>query len=342
MDQHANPDFVVYLNRAFLWRVFAIAAVLMLIWYAGNVLLVAFAGILFAVLLRAITRAVQRLTHWGPRQSYGAVLFVVIALSVTSVCLLGPRVVDQAGEIANVIPQSLQRFQEGLNRYDWGRDLTNLADRSVAGLNVADKVSQWADSIARLIATAVVIAAVGIFAAFDPGLYRNGALQLIPEQRRKQAQELLDALGTSLQWWLIGQLLPMTVLGIGTFVSLWIMGIPLAFTLALFTAALLFVPYVGSVIALIPAALVALMQGPLKMAYVIVLYLAVHSFEAYVVTPLAQRRAVRLPPAVTLLMELLMWTVSGVLGVAIATPLAAAGLVLIKTLYLKQPPEQRT
>jgi predicted PurR-regulated permease PerM len=84
------------------------------------------------------------------------------------------------------------------------------------------------------------------------------------------------------------------------------------------------------------------MQGPLKMAYVIVLYLAVHSFEAYVVTPLAQRRAVRLPPAVTLLMELLMWTVSGVLGVAIATPLAAAGLVLIKTLYLKQPPEQRT
>jgi predicted PurR-regulated permease PerM len=60
--------------------------------------------------------------------------------------------------------------------------------------------------------------------------------------------------------------------------------------------------------------------------------------EGYVVTPLVQRRAVRLPPALTVVIQLLMWTVAGLLGVAIATPLGAACLVVIKKLYLHDQP----
>ena len=52
------------------------------------------------------------------------------------------------------------------------------------------------------------------------------------------------------------QLVPMATLGIGTMAGLWFLGVPLAFTLALLTVAMLFIPYVGSVIAYIPAALV--------------------------------------------------------------------------------------
>jgi predicted PurR-regulated permease PerM len=77
----------------------------------------------------------------------------------------------------------------------------------------------------------------------------------------------------------------------------------------------------------------------MKMVWVIALFSAVHALEGYVVTPLAQRRAVRLPPALTILAQLLMWEVAGLLGVALATPLTAAVIVLVKMLYLHEKPE---
>jgi predicted PurR-regulated permease PerM len=41
----------------------------------------------------------------------------------------------------------------------------------------------------------------------------------------------------------------------------------------------------------------------------------------------------------TILAQLLMWIVTGLLGVALATPLAAVGLVVVKMLYLHEDVE---
>jgi predicted PurR-regulated permease PerM len=99
---------------------------------------------------------------------------------------------------------------------------------------------------------------------------------------------------------------------------------------------MLFVPYAGAVLAFLPTALLAFTQRPMLMLYVTILYLGIHMAEAYVITPLAQRYAVRLPPALTLLSQLFMWKVAGLLGVLVATPLAAVSLVVIQRLYMKR------
>lgn len=75
--------------------------------------------------------------------------------------------------------------------------------------------------------------------------------------------------------------------------------------------------------------------------YVAVLYLCIHGAEGYFLTPLVQKRAVRLPPIMTVLVQLLMWIITGILGVALATPLAAVGLVLVKMLYLHESVEYK-
>jgi predicted PurR-regulated permease PerM len=74
----------------------------------------------------------------------------------------------------------------------------------------------------------------------------------------------------------------------------------------------------------------------MTMVYVLILYLVVHSLEAYVLTPLVQKKAVRLPPIVTILSEFLLWILTGTLGVAIAAPLAAALLAPFRILYLHE------
>jgi predicted PurR-regulated permease PerM len=328
-------------SHSFVWRLLALAAVIVFVWFAGETLVVAFAGILFAAVLRTFIGWARRLTRLNDHWAYLLVLLVIVGVAAAWIALLGPRIVNQGAEIGRVIPQSVHRAEQDLNRYEWGRYLTQAISRGVEHFDPAARLSTWADHIGSFFTDLVVIAAIGCFAAYDPKLYRDAFLLVLPTQRRKRAAELLDAIGRTLQWWLIGQFVPMLVLGIGTFVGLWWLQIPLAFTLALFTAVMLFIPYAGSVAAFVPAGLVALMQGPLQLFWVLVMYLIVHGCEGYLVTPLVQRRAVRLAPALTVFLQLLMWKLAGLLGLMVATPLGAASLVAFKKLYVDHPPSTR-
>lgn len=203
---------------------------------------------------------------------------------------------------------------------------------------MATQASNYGSALADAVVDGIAILAIGAFLGSNPRFYRSGVLQLVPENRRTAATDLLDDVASTVQGWLLGQLIPMSVLGIGILVGLWVLRIPLAFTLALFTALMLFIPYAGSVLAYIPTALIAWTQGPMKVVYVTVVYLGVHIAEGYIITPLAQRHAVRLPPRVTLFSQLFMWKLAGFLGVMLATPLAAVVLVIVQKLYLKREP----
>jgi predicted PurR-regulated permease PerM len=65
------------------------------------------------------------------------------------------------------------------------------------------------------------------------------------------------------------------------------------------------------------------------------LYVLIQNLEGYVITPLIQRRTVSLPPAMTISSQVLLGALVGVLGIALATPLAAATLVAVRMLYVE-------
>ena len=70
-------------------------------------------------------------------------------------------------------------------------------------------------------------------------------------------------------------------------------------------------------------------------ALVVLLYVAVQAVESYLLTPLIQQRTISMPPALTLAMQLVAAVLLGALGLALATPLTAAGMVLVRELYVK-------
>jgi predicted PurR-regulated permease PerM len=65
------------------------------------------------------------------------------------------------------------------------------------------------------------------------------------------------------------------------------------------------------------------------------LYLALHVLEGYVLLPLIQRRAVHLPPALTLVAQVLLGELLGLMGLLVAAPLTVAGVVLVKMFYVE-------
>jgi len=126
----------------------------------------------------------------------------------------------------------------------------------------------------------------------------------------------------------------MAGVGVAATVGLSLLGIPLALALGLIAFLLEFVPYLGPFIG-VPAVLVALAAGPGDAAYVVLLYLGIHAAEGYVIAPLVDQRSVHLPPALGLVAQLLLGTLFGFLGLILAVPLAAFGMVLVQMLYVE-------
>jgi predicted PurR-regulated permease PerM len=89
---------------------------------------------------------------------------------------------------------------------------------------------------------------------------------------------------------------------------------------------------VGPLIAALPALLLALAISPMTGLLTVGVFAVVFALEGYLVTPMLERKIVRLPPALTLTMQLVLAAIAGPVGVALAAPIAAAGLGVLKVL----------
>src|SRR3546814_8031203 len=92
----------------------------------------------------------------------------------------------------------------------------------------------------------------------------------------------------------------MTVVGVLTGTGLWALGIPLAFILGALAALLAFIPNIGPVIAAVPAVLLAFLDGPTTVLWVVTVYVAVQTVERSLITPMVQQGRVSLPPVLTI------------------------------------------
>ena len=201
--------------------------------------------------------------------------------------------------------------------------------------DIVSRITGIVSGTLGLLGYGVLIFFIGLFFAAQPGVYLDGIVKLAPLSKRPRAREALTAAGDALTWWLVGKFISMAIIGVLTGLGLWLLGIELAISLALLAAVLTFIPNFGPIIAAIPAVLIGLLQSPLTAVWVVALYVAIQTIESYLITPLIQQRTVSLPPALTITTQLLMGVLLGGMGLALATPLTAAGLVLVRMLYIE-------
>ncbi len=375
-DQAPPPSFV---RRVLVVAGIAVTAFLLLslVWYAGKVFLLIFAGLLLAVFLDGLATFVS---HRTPLSRRWALLVVGVGLLLTLAgagLLIGPSLAEQADELGQTIPEALDSVQSQLEGSGFGRWLLSQAPETANMMQSAkesmsgegeeaesdagdsnveeseeaegeERRSQGGESgggkngllsaFSKIISGLInlfVILFVGVYAAVSPALYRENFLYLFPGRRRERLREVAGALGHSLRRWLMGQLASMAVVGALSAVGLMILGVPLALALGLIAALFSFVPYLGPILAAAPAILVGMMEGPQTALYVAALYLGVQFVESYLITPLIQKRAVELPPALLIASQVLMGVLAGALGVLLAAPLIVAVIVIIQMLYVE-------
>ncbi len=319
--------------------VLAIGILLLFLWSAADILLLVFAGVLLATVLRGFSNILSEHTPISPGWALTIVSLALIALIGVSTWLLAPGVAEQFVELQASLPVAIEQVEEYLEQYPWVEEvMTQLPQPTELIPGVNEVLSQaagiFSTTMGILIGSFIIVFG-GIYFAVNPGMYINGIVQLVPHRGRSRAGEVLYAVGKILWWWLIGRLLSMLVVGVTVTISLWLLGIPLALTLGLLAALLDFIPNLGPTLATVPAVLLALMQSPTQALYVLLLYIVIQQAESYLLTPIVQHRTVSLPPALTIIAQVILGVLFGVMGLILASPLAAVVLVLIKMLYVE-------
>ncbi|HEX3762274.1 MAG TPA: AI-2E family transporter, partial [Kofleriaceae bacterium] len=242
---------------------------------AADVLLLTFAGLLFGNALRGAAEQVSRRTGLGMAPSLIVCIVLLLALGAGVVLWIAPAVGEQADQLQNQLAAALTSLQDSLRRTQLGHALVpaTSGDYMRQATDWLAKHAAFAGSfllgVGGVLGAVLFVLFVTLYFAFSPGIYRRGALALVPPAYRPRTAQLLDALSTTLRRWVWAQLITMTALAIASIVGLKLLGIPLALALGLLAGLLLFVPYLGSIVSAIPALLIALTVGPMHVIYVV-------------------------------------------------------------------------
>lgn len=313
-------------------------AALVLIWNILDALLLVFAAILLACLLRGLADFLSDKTRLSSGWSLALIVLVLTVALSGVVWLLAPRVAAQTDQLTQRLTSSAQQLTAQISRYEWGQRVLDQAPtlaQLTRGGNIVARVTGVFSTTFGVIADVVLVLFIGLYLAINPGVYVRGAVRLFPKARRERFTQVLGEIGLTLRRWLFGRALLMISNGVLTTVGLWLLGIPLALTLGVVAGLLNFVPNIGPIVAAVPAVLIGWTISPAYALYVLLLYVFLQNLDGYVFTPLVQERTVALPPALTIVAQLLFGVLAGSMGVLLATPLTAATVVLVRRLYLE-------
>lgn len=318
-------------------RVGLVLLLVLLAWWLVAVLLLTFVGVLIAVLLRAPADWLAAHTRLSPNLAVAAVFVVLVLVLGGAGLAMAPEIGRQSDEMITQIPEAAASLRVSLEQFGWGRWLLARV-QSTGEIAAKPEVMQGAGQVLSgsvgAIASLFTIAVVGLWVTLQPRLYIDGAIRLFPLADRPRARAIASECGNVLKRWLIGSFVSMAIVFVATWIGLWALGVPLALVLALFAGAMVFIPNFGPLLSAIPALMLALTQGPQTVLWVAVLYVAVQIVDNTITTPIIQRHAVSVPPALTMIAQMAMGVLAGALGVIVAVPLTALALVLVRRTWV--------
>lgn len=323
----------------YMYRLLLAALVVILVvaaWKLLDLLLLVFGAVLVAVLLRAIANALTAGTHLPPKWSLMLTVLGLAGVVAIVGWLFGAEVRAQMEGLSARVTEAWGPIETQLAASEPGREALRSVRAVIFGPEGAGYVARLALLLTNAVGGLVLIVAGGVYLAAQPGLYRRGVLLLVPPGFRDAAGDTLDLAAAALRHWLLGQLAIMAIVGTLTGLGAWLIGLPSALALGIIAALLEFVPFLGPILTAVPALLLGLAIGPEEALSVLLLLILVQQLEGNVITPLVQREAVTLPPALTLFSLIAMGLLFGPLGLLFSAPLTVVAYVAVGELYVRR------
>ena len=312
------------------------------------------------VLAFVLAYVADPLVDWWASRGIGrtwgalAILLLAIILIGIAAALIGPLVAAQGAQFLTDLPQILDELRAWYNAQVMGLAnsqlplLRDIPFERALDVRSRDVGQYLLDEIQRLHPSWE--AAMGVGRGLQTGLTILGYLiltpvlafyllrdfpsmgraieQVLPPTRREGTLLFLRRYDRLLGEYLRGQLLVATFVGIATGLGFWIVGFPNAVLLGVVAGIFNIVPYLGLIVSLVPALLIALLTPPLWLSLIKVagVFFVVQSLDSYFISPKIVGDRVGLHPVWVMFAIIGFASVFGVVGLLLAIPLA----VLVK------------
>ena len=333
------PAVPVGLDRAagWAWRLLACAAavtaVVVLLWYLRVIVLPAIVALTIAP---ALTPLADRLRRAGLERAAPATALVLGLLAVAAlVAVVTTSLVAEYDELVVSVRAGLDDLTDWLEGDPLNVSLDRDLDSSVR--------SAWSEASTYLVSGArsgvAVLTGIILVVALLYFILRDGrelwrrAVERFPEAERgrvdRAGEHAWRVLGGFVRGTALIAAIDATLIGIG----LWILGVPLAFALAVVIFLGAFIPFVGATLSGLIAVLVALADGGPGIALLALgIVLGVQFLEGNFLQPVIQSRTVDLHPAVILLAVAAGGSLFGILGAYLAVPMTAVAFAVAAAL----------
>ena len=294
---------------------------------------------LLLVLLTAVVfaSAIEPITLWFVRKGLPRVLAVVILYLLSVLMLVSffyfflPPLASETTDFFKALPEYMESLKlstslEELSVQGEGAMLSDqlLQLQSVLKASSSSALGAASAIFGGIMSFVLIIVLSFYFAVQEDGL--NRFLRLItPPKHQEYMLDLWKRAQIKIGRWLQGQLLLSLIVGVLVYIGLLILGVPYALLLALVASILELIPVFGSILAAIPAVVIAFITGsPTLAVLVIVLYIVVNQLQGNIIYPLVVQKVLGVPPLVVIIAIIAGAQLAGFLGILIAVPVAAA------------------
>ena len=303
--------------------------------------------VLFAVLTAAaLTPAVNKLLEWGLSRTAAVILSYTVLLfggvAIIGVCI--PVLFIEIKDFLTQWPRYAEQLSVFLSGFDtYARNFGVSVDRQALSATFEGSVAEWFGGFfsTTLNLFQGFIHAIGFFfLALYLSLEEKGIekffLMLTPDEYHTHALSLASRMQGKVSQWLFGQALLMLIAFVIYYIGLLIIGVPYALAIAFFGGLMEIIPYIGPVLAAIPAIIIGLLYSPGLGLAALIFYLIAHQVEAHIIAPQVMKRSANLNPVVLIIAILVGIELGGPLGVILAVPMTMVLSVFVEDIFEKR------
>ena len=303
--------------------------------------------VLFAVLTAAaLTPAVNKLREWGLSRTAAVILSYTVLLfggvAIIGVCI--PVLFIEIKDFLTQWPRYAEQLSVFLSGFDtYARNFGVSVDRQALSATFEGSVAEWFGGFfsTTLNLFQGFIHAIGFFfLALYLSLEEKGIekffLMLTPDEYHTHALSLASRMQGKVSQWLFGQALLMLIAFVIYYIGLLIIGVPYALAIAFFGGLMEIIPYIGPVLAAIPAIIIGLLYSPGLGLAALIFYLIAHQVEAHIIAPQVMKRSANLNPVVLIIAILVGIELGGPLGVILAVPMTMVLSVFVEDIFEKR------
>jgi predicted PurR-regulated permease PerM len=277
---------------------------------------------------------------WLVRHRFPRVMAVITVLVVIAAAVAGflaaavPAIVEQGQSLAHNAPKLLQEINDKNSfvgkinaKFQIEQRLSSLLSKSGGGV---DGLLSGVATVFGVVADSLIVIVLTIYFLTDMPRVRALIYRLFPHRRRPRAILIGDEIMGKVGSYVLGNLLVSLIAGVLTFGWLLAFHVPYALLLSIMVAILDLVPVVGSTIAGIIVAVVALSVSVQVAIATVAFFVAYRLAEDYLLVPRVIGRAVDVPALVTVVAVLIGGALLGIIGALVAIPISAALLLLAR------------